>query len=149
MKKLLVILMAVIAVMLPSCKSEAGADEVAKKIENNETLTQDDYGVMLDYIKPEIEQIVKFIEMGGSESDVDALEKKFPHSRLFIQTIVRDEHSFNPENMKKAQAINELYIKAFEEAAKKQGLNLSDVNNELPEKLPGFSEEVNEHTPTD
>lgn len=150
MRNLLLIVVSVIALILPSaCASDADADAVAKKIEKNEALTQEDYGVMLDYLKPAMEQLVKFIEMGADNNDLEGLDKEFPHSELFMKTIGKEEHNFDTSNMEKAQKLTELYMKAIKEAAKKQGVDLDALNNGLPEDVPGITDEVNYNTPAD
>ncbi len=150
MKNLLFALMALLAiVVLPACKSERSADEVAQKIEKGEKLDQKDYGVMLDYVTPAVEELVKFIEMGADEHDIMALNKQYPLADKFLPLLQTEEPYFDAANQEKARKISQLYLRAYEIAAKKQGVDLSQFNDELPEDLPGFSQEANEHTPAD
>lgn len=104
---------------------------------------------MLDYITPAVEEMVKFIEMGADEQDVEALNKQYPLADKFLPVLEKEEPNFDSENAKKADNISRLYLKAFKAAAKKQGVDMSQFQEEIPEDLPGFSQEANEHTPTD
>lgn len=130
--------MAVVAFMtlLSACGSQGAAEEVAKKIDNHEQLTQEDFGVMLDYITPELEQMVKLIEMGADDKDVEALNKEFPLTEVFLPAIMQNEQKFDEANKKKSEKIAQLYMEAFRAAAKKQGVNFDEFNQELPAELP-------------
>ncbi|MBD5270360.1 MAG: hypothetical protein K2M67_02515 [Muribaculaceae bacterium] len=130
--------MAVVAFMtlLSACGSQGAAEGVAKKIDNHEQLTQEDFGVMLDYITPELEQMVKLIEMGADDKDVEALNKEFPLTEVFLPAIMQNEQKFDEANKKKSEKIAQLYMEAFRAAAKKQGVNFDEFNQELPAELP-------------
>lgn len=114
------LLMAVI-LLLPSC-GKADAESVAKKIEENKELTQDDYGIMLDYITPAVEQMVNLIETGADEKKVEELNNKYPLADKFLPVLMKSESQFDNDNKKKAEHIAELYQKAFEAAMRQGGI---------------------------
>lgn len=90
MKKYLIVSLLMIAAGLVGCGSHTGADKVAEKIENGETLTIADYEVMFDYVEDAVVAVEKVIE--ESDGDVSMVRKsetklkeEFPHAEAFIK----------------------------------------------------------------
>lgn len=119
-KTVLSLLVGAMILMLPSCagQDDAKVGEIKEKIERHESLTQKDYGVMLDYLNEYMEQALKIIEMGGDENDTKALEEEFPDAAAFINTISLNEEKLDADNKKKAEKIGELFKKILEESMK-------------------------------
>ena len=140
MKKFLLLAVVFFAALLSACNDNGNAEKVAEKIENNGNLTQEDYGVMLDYITPQLKEIVRLLEMGADEKDIVALNKQYPLSEKFLPVIMRSEINFDEANKAKAEEIGKLYLEAYKAAAKKQGVNIEEFNSELPNNLPEVSE---------
>lgn len=142
-------MMMTLVIVMPACQSSKKAEDVAQKIEKGETLDQADYSVMFDYVNPAITESVKLLEMGADENDVEALNNQYPLMKTFLPVLLTQTNSFDKDNQKKAQELTDLLQRGFKAAAKHQGVNLDEFDNEMLEDVPGISEEVNEFTPAD
>lgn len=90
MKKFLSYALLLAVIGLVACKPNTDADKVAEKIENNETLTIDDYEVMFDYVEEAVVAIEKVIEDSNGDVSVvkkseEKLKTEFPHAEAFIK----------------------------------------------------------------
>ncbi len=64
-KRLFSALMAVMLIFVAAC-SGAGADSIAKKIDNHEKLSQEDYSVMISYVKEAFTDLTSLSEKYAS-----------------------------------------------------------------------------------
>lgn len=104
MKKLLFLFCAVLAITFASCGNGGkDAQVIYEKIQAGETLSQDDYKVMIDYIeKPllkAVDEIKDAKEVTDLEKKFSELSEKFPYVQPFTQYLTSHAYDLDEDNM--------------------------------------------------
>lgn len=107
MKKLTLMMLAIVALVMASCSTKDEAQNVAKKIEASEPLTEANYTVILDYLG-------------------DFAEKAQP-----IQDKINNSNSDNPDYASQLASLKAQYplVDTFNEAIEKANANVLGVDN--------------------
>lgn len=113
MKKFLLLLAVIMTFAMSSCSGAGKADEIAQKIENGETLSQNDYKEMIQYVEKATDIMLKAFEnMDDPEKlgkATEELAKKYPHADLFGTTLITDYSKLDAENRKTFDDLNSQY----------------------------------------
>lgn len=85
-KTVIMFVMALLALAVTSCSPSA--ESVAKKIENRETLTRDDYNTIMTYMESACDDIEKAIESGNKDGSFDNLDQKYQYAQQFMEALM-------------------------------------------------------------
>ncbi len=117
MKKFLTVFMSLFIVMaITSCGGNGGAKAVYDKIENGETLTTEDYNVMLDYGTDCLDELSKALEDNDLDK-VKSIEDKFPYFETFMNEIQKADNN-DIDKEKASQFLTKALTLAFQMQAK-------------------------------
>ena len=147
-------LMATVALMLIVASCSGGkADEVAQRLDEGEPMTQDDYRVMIDYIKDPINENAKLLEKAFKDmkdadfSKLDDLKKesdeiadKYPHFHKFLFAL--QSGRLDADNQK---ALGKIYTDLY----KKLGIENAPAMYQLGAILGNVDEGSAEHEEMD
>ena len=101
-----------------SCGGETGAKAVYDKIEKQETLTPEDYNVILDYGTDCLNAVSEAIEK-GDEAKLEKIEDEYPYFETFMNQL---QHAKEGDLDK--QKVAEFFNKAFTVAMKAQSMGV-------------------------
>lgn len=120
MKKLTLLLIAVVGLIATACSGASEADRVAEKISRGDVLTQSDYTVLIDYCG-EYAQKAQIIQdkidnlPSGDPSDaelnkeLDELDAEYAHTGVFFSTLKNSTpEQLGSENVKKVDGYSSL-----------------------------------------
>lgn len=139
MKKIIFALFAVMLVAFASCGNGAKEKALSEKIQKHETLTQEDYSFMIDYIDNALTSVLSSVEKKGLTNVNEAvleqeLDKEFPYAQEYSKALSDDFTKLDNDNSKKYQtALQNFMVKAFElstKSAMKSGFNNAATDSE-------------------
>lgn len=141
MKKILTLMLAALAVMLTAC-GKPGVEDVAKKVNDHEKLSQEEYSMIIDYVSESFKSIGKEIKANPRQwaEDPDMLDKKYPHLSEFIGVI------FGAADPATAKMAN---LEPLDEANTKKAMEMEKVINDVLRSAVGGMAQPMEPASTD